>query len=536
MAGVYIMNVLIVDDQKDVANSIKKSVHWEKSSIKNVYMAYSANDARNVIENHSIHILLCDIEMPQESGLEFFRWIRVERPEIECIFLTSHAEFEYAKEALHLGGFDYILQPAMPEEIEDAINKVCVKITRSHQYQKLKDSEGLIKEQKELLLDAIILELIQDKMQNDLPTMNISMFLEKTYNSLYIYPVCIHITKWKTNFGEWESNLIRQTLSNILVEIFQSANGETLLSKIDKNHYIFLLCHEEHVLEQNEIICALNQFYEFVMQYMEFEIALYCGNDTSAISFYPMIQRCFEQEKDNVMLLSQIFYDYTNTVNQDLKGALLLLHMEQWEEWLENGHGKKVRDEIERYMMDIQKKGNMRAQQLKYMHTNFTKSFYCVLGKQHINIGAVFSDTYTYEQYMEAGNHYHTFMEAVDYVLKYLEHTYEMQEDPDANQIEKAIVYIRNNIDKNINRGDVAAHVFLNKEYFSRYFKKHTGYMLKDFILNEKMQFAKNLLESTKLSVSIVASKVGYSNFSHFSRVFRKTEGMTPQEYRQKFR
>ena len=51
------------------------------------------------------------------------RWCRNNNYLFECIFLTSHADFFYAKEAIQLGSFDYILQPARYEDVENAIKK-----------------------------------------------------------------------------------------------------------------------------------------------------------------------------------------------------------------------------------------------------------------------------------------------------------------------------------------------------------------------------------------------------------------------------
>lgn len=528
------MNVLIVDDQRDVALSIKNSVEWQKFSIKEVFVAFSADEARNIMEEHVVHIMLCDIEMPKENGLTLFRWVHEKKKEIECVFLTAHAEFEYAQEALHLGSFDYILQPAKPEQIEEVIHKICMKIVRNSNYVKLRNREGLIKEQKGLLLDGFIMELIQEKEQKEKLGQKISMFMEQNYHQLQVCPVLLHITRWKTNVGEWESHLIRKTLENILKEIF--GDYEVLLSRIDKSHYCFLLGYEEGAQEQSTIILGLNKFHEFTLHYMEFEAALYCGDSADCLELYQNIHRLLKQEKNNVMLLSKVFYDFSDSTVQDLTGDLLLLHIEQWESWLEGGLGKRVKEEIVKYIIEVQKKGEISVVLLKKLHTNFTKAFYCALGNQRISVDHVFEGNYSYEQFLESYYHYQTFMEAVNYVLSYLEKALEKQLESEENQIEKAILYIRNHIDKNINRSEVAAHVFLNPEYLSRYFKKKTGYMLKDFIQKEKIQFAKNLLETTNLSVSIVASKVGFNNFSHFSTVFRKLEGKTPQEYRQQYK
>ena len=95
--------------------------------------------------------------------------------------------------------------------------------------------------------------------------------------------------------------------------------------------------------------------------------------------------------------------------------------------------------------------------------------------------------------------------------------------------------YIANNLNKNFSRKDVADSVYLNEEYFSRLFKQHTGLTFKEYIAVERMKEAKKLLRESKLSISIIASKIGYDNFSYFSKIFKKATGKTPQEYRRDF-
>ena len=102
------------------------------------------------------------------------------------------------------------------------------------------------------------------------------------------------------------------------------------------------------------------------------------------------------------------------------------------------------------------------------------------------------------------------------------------KEDP----IERAIAFIQQNLNKSLSRAEVAEYVHLNEEYFSRLFRAETGATFKEYLLDEKMKEAKRLLVRSRLSVSIIASKVGYDNFSHFSKMFKKITGQTPQEYR----
>ena len=74
----------------------------------------------------------------------------------------------------------------------------------------------------------------------------------------------------------------------------------------------------------------------------------------------------------------------------------------------------------------------------------------------------------------------------------------------------------------------------LSEEYFSRVFKSYTGWTFKDFVLKEKMKLAGQLLSNSVLPVGVIASKLGFDNFSHFSQVFKKISGCTPQEYRKR--
>lgn len=122
------MNLLIVNDEQLTAETMKKDMDWASYGISEVYTAYDTEAARACIAEHPVDILLCDIEMPGENGLGLLRWVREQEKEIECIFLTCHAKFAYAQEAIILGCQDYILIPARYEDIGEKIRKVVDRI------------------------------------------------------------------------------------------------------------------------------------------------------------------------------------------------------------------------------------------------------------------------------------------------------------------------------------------------------------------------------------------------------------------------
>lgn len=96
------MRLLIINDSDMIVKSLESDINWTELGMKDVFIAYDAVEAKNIITQESIDIILCDIEMPGENGIELIHWIRETNFDIDCILLTCHADFMYAKEALTL--------------------------------------------------------------------------------------------------------------------------------------------------------------------------------------------------------------------------------------------------------------------------------------------------------------------------------------------------------------------------------------------------------------------------------------------------
>lgn len=110
-------SVLIVDDEQRCIRAIRENILWNKLSVGQVLEAGSSQSAKKVLTEHSVDILICDIEMPGESGLELVSWMQVQGMEIPTIFETCHAEFPFMRQAIRLQCFDYILKPIDYDEL-----------------------------------------------------------------------------------------------------------------------------------------------------------------------------------------------------------------------------------------------------------------------------------------------------------------------------------------------------------------------------------------------------------------------------------
>ena len=98
--------------------------------------------------------------------------------------------------------------------------------------------------------------------------------------------------------------------------------------------------------------------------------------------------------------------------------------------------------------------------------------------------------------------------------------------------VNQAVAYIEEHLsDEDLSVMQIAAQLHLNSAYFGRVFKKIYGTSLKKFILDKRMERAKELLVEGKYSITTVGSMVGISNPSYFTRLFRENTGKLPSEY-----
>ena len=94
--------------------------------------------------------------------------------------------------------------------------------------------------------------------------------------------------------------------------------------------------------------------------------------------------------------------------------------------------------------------------------------------------------------------------------------------------------YVQRHMSENISTEALAQSLFMGRSYLSAKFHRETGVKLNDFILQQKTEEAKRLLRYTDRSAAAIGDYLAFSSPAHFSRVFKKYVGLTPNEYREK--
>ncbi len=521
------MKILVVDDQKYVLNGIKKGIDFEQMGFSEVYFAYSAFEAKQIIKQKQIDILLCDIEMPYENGLSLLSWIRENEYQMECIFLTAHADFDYARQAVRLGSFEYILQPARYSDIISCLKRVIQKINRNREREKYYAYGKIMYTEKEKLAeiyvkswfhntDTVSVGQLLKYLADDKQDLN-----EKTGVYLIHMQLC-------GNYGEseWEDTLIMFSSLNILRELWGEEEADLKMYPIEKGQYLLFFLGKQEALYEAAMQELLVRFTQVAEKFLGFQLALYCGMLTEFAQMSSQAEKI--KNMKNYYLNGQpgIYHEGEVKVDSGVYERLIP-DKKRWENLLLQGYPECVLEEAMQCMDNAERENLLTPVFLKKLYQMYMEVLNFVFVKRNGSIKEVLQGEGYLNAYCSRSDMENLFHMSLSFFLQDIG----FHED-DQKQVEKIKEYIYKNLEHDIRRDDIADAVYLSPGYVSRIFKRETNQSLKEFITEEKMKMARTLIQTTGLPISIIAVKVGYTNFSHFSQLYKKYYNVSPSEER----
>lgn len=148
--------VLLVDDETRVLTDLESNVPWKCVGITHIFKAGSVSEALEVYNQYKPELIISDIEMSQQTGIDLLKFIREKGGTVPFIFLTCHAEFGYMQNAIRYGSCDYILKPVDHQELLAAIQRAEKNGDAYKEGILAYDENNLVKKSKEYIADHLI--------------------------------------------------------------------------------------------------------------------------------------------------------------------------------------------------------------------------------------------------------------------------------------------------------------------------------------------------------------------------------------------
>ncbi|GGI46559.1 hypothetical protein GCM10008018_17700 [Paenibacillus marchantiophytorum] len=467
--------VLLVDDERFVLESLKGSLDWESNGFTVCGTAENGIEALELIGTLQPDVVFTDIRMPGMSGLEFIKKAK-EISACAFVVVSGIAEFSYAQKAITFGVEGYCIKPFDEDEIVSILKKIRERMYKSANKTDCEFEWMLMDKQSDQSL-----RLMQDKLKKlgFEPDDGFSVCILRGDHSLILSGVVqphIHFTVGRAKHA-------------IVMGNSHSASLKTWISAKLREHPDWSAgWHSCHALDT---------------LYRSFEKA-----DIASYHYYLDAGTCVHEfQLSNEWRVSDFLRQLTESIEgQDHDKAQLLLDSA----WI--------------VMQDSH--ANIQA---------LIRLYYTVVSSLDSETGISDPSLYAYETFVKQ---YPNF----DILLKKLKIMMNTKASPSTDDAHPVINHtiLRNIIDDVDNRfmnatlsiRELSNQYFIHPNYLSQLFKKHLGETFTEYVMKKRIHYAGSLLKNTNLTIKAVGEKSGYSDYFHFTKIFKKMTGVTPSMYR----
>ncbi len=524
-------SVLIVDDEAIVIRALEKGVHWDEIGVEKVYTAREVKSAREILQQHPVDVILCDIEMPHVNGLELVRWVKTRMPQIVVLLLTGHADFSYAKEAISLGVYDYLLKPVVYKDLQEIIDKA---LEESCNRQKEQEFKTAWKDNQESLMADFMRELVRSE---DVYSKEQMLNLAKSYHLEFGFEdmfLMVYMKVKALEQGGDRRDAIAEYMGYVRRLFGELPNMHYLMNPWEETVLLMYRIMPGQPVEENRVRERAVDLIQLAYTYGPYTVSCYISEIFNLEEMNLMLLKLKEKSENNVLYDRKV-YLVSRLNTSAAKPEKMELDTKKWIGMLEDGKFEALIQSVDFSLHHIVISGDMDKERLMQIYSVFMQMIYFHMKLREYAVHEVFEIEKLSDWQQKAVKSVEAFREFVRKICAGLE-SYEKSEQSLDSVVGRAKKYINEHMAEEISREEIAAYVSLSENYLSKIFKKETGYSISDYVLLRRMTQAKTLLIETTYSVSEIALAVGYSNSAYFIKMFKREVGKTPNEYRKEMR
>lgn len=503
-------NLVIVDDEDIILNGLSKYIKSHELNFNLVGAAHSIDETLEILDRYPVDVVLTDIHLEFESGLDLVATLSEDYPDIKTVILSGYEEFEYARRALRYGVFDFLSKPVSFDtfhktfqRLYQALEMEVLNKQQHEQYISLRKStllNNLVKEES-FVLDPILAYQLDIRLSSD--SIQVVRFklehspkitftnAKKTLDQLIIkqFSVLPYYLSFSNTFNEL-TLVIYDCSETQLIDLLESLN----------NNLPFIV-----TIGISQILTDINMLYK---GYFQAGKAL----EYKAITRNSSIIR-FNQIQNTLYLENVI----SSELNISIMDCLLL---------------KKVDTLIGIITQEIIRMSNY-SNSLNLIYS-FCIEFYLMvdnfLKTHHTSI--INTEVHNIiKQLIFRENP----EDIIQYTTSYIRSQQQYIEEVSpysGDTISNAQNYIQEHFAENITLNTLAEFLFIHPIYLSKLFKEKTGQNFIDYLTYIRIEKAKKLLCDTSFKIYDISEMVGYESPKYFSKLFKEMVGDTPKLYR----
>ncbi|RTE02353.1 response regulator transcription factor [Paenibacillus whitsoniae] len=523
------LTCLIVDDEPPMVQRLESYFHrWaeHKLPFRLVGRAYSADEALELADQLRPDLIITDIVMPGKDGIALIREVRERQPRVEFLILSAYSDFSYAKQAIAMGVFEYLVKvPLREEDVRAALTKARDNmLAREQKEQLLQSLSGSAKENSHRLRKQLLEELLRGEVSPSA--------MERRSGDLVQGFEPRHYGCFAVRFDDYEAfcrtyspadrNTLKYAMLNIMEEVLGSSGGACYACEIQPNVLVGLTAFRrgsEGQIDRDNYELGV-RLHDAIQTYLRQSVSIgvsrtHSGWEQAAAAY-----------GEAVAALGDTFYaSFGMVVTPNRRIAYAERDWRElkdsFEQLLERVTAVSVGEELAPLLQVLHSCRVPAEQLLGYIET------WCIRLRQRL---------LPTSQTAEAGpvsfgdcTHLHQLIERLRTEWELL--SQQAESSGLRAEMVKAIRFVDDHLTESISLALVAEHIHLNPSYVSELFKKELGINFTDYVSGRRIERAIELLRKREYSNLELAEAVGIQNEKYFCTLFKKITGTSPQKF-----
>lgn len=539
------LKIFLAEDEVIVRETIKRMIPWEDLGFELVGEAADGEMALPLLLRQKPDLLITDIKMPFMDGLTLAKVAKKEIPGLKVVILSGYDDFNYAKQAINIGVEDYLLKPitknALIERLTEIRSRYEHEKTQKEYYEKFhREMQAYEKNSSRDFFEALVsgsMDMMEIYRRSEKLGLDI---VAEAYNVLIFTMNCEKdFSGQREGYSEWEAESLE------LLEEFFSENTSAMLFRCNIFSYGVLIKGQKETIEENTRSCVseIQRIFDRKEQKRQWFVA--AGEPVERLSqiqkSYYSASRAFSHRylyDENILYYDEMASMEKKNVTEDdstylQKVDVNALNPAILQKFLSNGLLEETENFVKDYFYAIGQEPLESLVFRNYVTLNVRFSVMSFLKE----IGC---DTRTLEQedtedvLSESSK---SLENAIAYAEKIISQAIALRDQNSGNKnrsiLKTAVDFIDSHYteeDMSLNKAANAANVSAN--HFSALFSQNMGQTFIEYLTNLRMNKAKEYLRCTSMRSSEIAGEIGYKDAHYFSYLFKKTQGMTPSDYR----
>lgn len=541
------LKIFLAEDEVVVRETIKRMIPWEELGFQLVGEAADGEMALPLLIRQQPDLLITDIKMPFMDGLTLARLAKKEIPGLKVVILSGYDDFNYAKQAIGIGVEDYLLKPitknALIERLSEIRSRYEHEKTQKEYYEKFqREMQAYEKNSSRDFFEALV-DGSMDMMEVYKRAEKLGLdIVAEAYNVLIFTMNCDEdFSGQRDEYSSWEAESLE------LLENFFAGHSSAMLFRSNIFSYGVLLKGQRETIEENTRACVDEIRKILSRQDGRREWFLAVGQSVERLSqiqkSYHTASRAFSQRylyDENIL-----YYDEMETMEHPggqaetednaylQKVDVNALNPAILQKFLSNGLQEETENFVKDYFYAIGQEPmeslvfrNYVILNVRFSVISFIKGLGCDTNEME--------SADTEEVLAESGKNMES---AIAYAKKMISQAIEIRDQNSGNKnrsiLKTAVDFIDSHyMDEEISLNTVANVANVSSNHFSALFSQNMGQTFIEYLTTLRMNKAKELLRCTGMRSSEIAGEIGYKDAHYFSYLFKKTQGMTPSDYR----